>query len=130
MGEGQSTFFWSDPWMDGRCIGALMPKLLDAVLACARRRRTVASTLVGHAWIRDITGALTITVLMQYLHLRQQLDAIALSPGVDRMIWKWNVSGQYSSSSAYTGCYTASRQLLGAKELWKVKAWNEFKFFF
>jgi hypothetical protein len=57
---------------------------------------------VGHAGIRDITSALTILVLIQYIHLRQQLDIIALSPRVeDQITWKWSSSGQYSSNSAY-----------------------------
>jgi hypothetical protein len=87
INDGQSTFFWNNPWMDGWCNGVLMLELLDVVQAHAWRWRMVASTLAGHAWIRDISSALTIPVLMQYLHLHQQLDNIALSPGVtDRMI--------------------------------------------
>jgi hypothetical protein len=57
--------------MDGRCMGVLMPKLLDVVPARARIQRTVASALARHGWIRDISNALMIHVLMQYLHLRQ-----------------------------------------------------------
>jgi hypothetical protein len=66
----------------------------------------VASALVGHAWIRDISRALIIPVLMQYLLLQQQLDVIALSPSVeDKITWKWNTSGQYSSSLAYAAMF-------------------------
>jgi hypothetical protein len=85
---------------------------------------------VGHAWIRDIDKALTILVLMQYLHLHQQLEDISLSQMVvDRLIWKWTASSQYSSSSAYATMFLGQLALLGAKELWKIKAPNEFKFF-
>jgi hypothetical protein len=59
----------------------LMPELLEPVPPRARHRHTVAAALVGHAWIQDIVGALTIPVLMQYLHLGQQLEHISLSPG-------------------------------------------------
>jgi hypothetical protein len=45
--DGQSTRFWTDPWLDGRCIGALMPELLAMISARARRQRTVASALAG-----------------------------------------------------------------------------------
>jgi hypothetical protein len=65
--DGESTCFW----LDGRCIGALIPELLAVIPSRAHRQRTVASTLVGHTWIRDITGALMIPMLMQYLTLCQ-----------------------------------------------------------
>jgi hypothetical protein len=108
--DGQSTRFWTDPWLDGRCIGALMPELLAMISARARRQRTVASALAGHAWIRDITGVLTIPVLMQYLILRQQLDDITLSSGImGRMVWKWTASDQYSSNSAYAAMFRRRR---------------------
>jgi hypothetical protein len=108
-----------------------MPELMDAISARAWRRRTVASALARHAWIWDITGALTITVLMQYLQLRQQLDTVSLTPEVEDWItWKWSSSGQYSSSSAYAAMFYEQSVLLGAKELWKVRAPNEYKFFF
>jgi hypothetical protein len=91
----------------------------------------VASALAGCAWIRDITGALMIPILIQYLQLRQQLDTIDLSLRVeDQITWKWSSSGQYSYSSAYAVMFYGQSVVLGAKELWKVRAPNEFKLFF
>jgi hypothetical protein len=128
--DGKSMWFWMDPWLDGRRIGDLMPELLEVVQPRARRRRSVAVTLAGHAWIRDVVGALTIPVFMQYLQLCQRVEQVSLSQGVeDRIIWKWTASRQYSSSSAYTAMFLGQSALLGAKELWKVRAPNEFKFF-
>jgi hypothetical protein len=46
-----------------------MPELLATIPARAHRQCTMASALAGHAWIRDITGTLTVPVLMQYLTL-------------------------------------------------------------
>jgi hypothetical protein len=37
VGDGESTFFWTDPWLDGQRISTLMPELLEAVPARARR---------------------------------------------------------------------------------------------
>jgi hypothetical protein len=48
----------------------------------------------------------------------------------DRIIWKCTASSQYSSSSAYAAMFLGQSVLLGAKELWKVNAPNEFRFFF
>jgi hypothetical protein len=33
LGDGKSTLFWVDPWLDGQCIAALMPELFEAVSA-------------------------------------------------------------------------------------------------
>ncbi|OEL15223.1 hypothetical protein BAE44_0023758, partial [Dichanthelium oligosanthes] len=41
--------FWSDPWLDGKCIAASMPELVDVVPARRRNRRTVISVLQDQA---------------------------------------------------------------------------------
>jgi hypothetical protein len=62
-----------------------------------RRRCIVAEVLQDHSWIQDITGALTVQVLMQYIEVRQHLQAIQLIPGVaDKFIWRWEASSSYS----------------------------------
>lgn len=39
---------------------------------------------------------------MQFLHLREILINIQLAPNeVDPAIWKWNESGQYTTTAAY-----------------------------
>ncbi|OEL17391.1 hypothetical protein BAE44_0021590, partial [Dichanthelium oligosanthes] len=96
VGDGRSTLFWSDPWLDGSCLLALAPDLVDIVPRRQRNRRTVASALTDH----------------------------------DRVIWRWCPSGLYSCSFAYQAHFVGQSALLGAKELWKVKAPNEFRFFF
>jgi hypothetical protein len=30
--DGESMLFWTDPWLEGRCIGIIMSELLDVVL--------------------------------------------------------------------------------------------------
>lgn len=48
----------------------------------------------------------------------------------DSLIWKWSSACQYSSSSSYKAMFLGQLALLGTKELWKVRASNEYKFFF
>jgi hypothetical protein len=109
----------------------LMLDLVDAIPAHVRKQRTVALALASHAWTRDITSPLTIPILVQYLHLRQQLDDVALDHEVDdRIIQKWSSTGQYSTSSAYQLMFLNQSALLGAKETWKVRASNGYTFFF
>ncbi|OEL37464.1 hypothetical protein BAE44_0001517, partial [Dichanthelium oligosanthes] len=96
VGDGTSTLFWSDPWLDGRCVAASSPDLVEAVPAWRKNRHSVASALQEH----------------------------------DQVIWKWCASGQYSCSSAYQAMFLGQTALAGAKVLWKVKAPNEYRFFF
>jgi hypothetical protein len=51
-------------WLGGQRIGALMPELLDIIPTHALQWQIVPSTLVGHAWIWDITDTLMIPVLI------------------------------------------------------------------
>ena len=80
--------------------------------------------LFNNIWARDITGAL---ILVQYLRVWRVLHDITLNP---LQVWKWSPDGQYTASSAYMAFFVGSSSLLGAKELWKVKAPSKVKFFF
>jgi hypothetical protein len=87
--------------------------------------------LQDQAWISDLTGPLTVPVLVQFVQLRQRLQNFVLHPSLqDRVVWKWCASGQYSCSSAYQAMFLGQTALAGAKELWKVKAPNEYRLFF
>jgi hypothetical protein len=67
---------------------------------------------------------------MQYLDIRSRLEGVVLSSNVtDTLHWRWCASGLYSSSSAYSALFLGSASISGARELWKVKAPNEFKLF-
>jgi hypothetical protein len=54
------------------------------------------------SWTSDITGALTVQVLVQFINLYQRLQGVHLSHAVaDRLEWRWSANGTYSSRSAY-----------------------------
>jgi hypothetical protein len=67
IGNGGRSFFWTDKWIDGRSIADLAPALLNAVRPHARKIRTVAQGLQNNGWARDITGALIVQVIIDYL---------------------------------------------------------------
>jgi hypothetical protein len=130
VGNGESIYFWSDPWLQGCRIADLAPDLCAAATPRRRARQTVASALQNHAWIQDIIGPLAVPVLLQYLDVRQRLQQVRLSQNVsDRFAWRWSASGNYSSRSAYTAMFFGEASILGAKELWKVRAPKKCKFF-
>jgi len=58
VGNGESTYFWTDRWIDGRSIKQLVLALFTVVRP-SHRRWYVADTLPHRAWVRDISGALT-----------------------------------------------------------------------
>jgi hypothetical protein len=82
------------------------------------------------SWVRNIKGALTIPVLMQYVFLYQRLQSVHLEPGTREWLrWRWSADGIYSSCSVYAALLLGQASALGAKELWKTKAPNSCRFF-
>jgi hypothetical protein len=88
VGNGFNMLFWSDPWLNGQILANLMPQLVEVVPVRIQRRRTVASVMHHSAWIHDIKGSLTIPMLVQYLHLRQQLQDFTLTAEADCVLWR------------------------------------------
>jgi hypothetical protein len=76
--NGHSFKFWIDPWIDGACIAAFAPELFAAVAASRRRMRMVAQGLPNNAWIHDITGGLTVPVLIQYFRASPALSGAGM----------------------------------------------------
>jgi hypothetical protein len=108
----------------------LAPELVDVVLTKIQRARMVAQALDGSTWCRDIHGALTIHILIQYIHTRQRIQGFHLILGVaNHFIWRWASLGSYSNVSPYGALFFGQTALLGAKELWKVYALNTCHFF-
>jgi hypothetical protein len=44
-GNGLNTFFWSDPWINGKCIQDLAPELWAVVLGRKHNRHTMVEAL-------------------------------------------------------------------------------------
>jgi hypothetical protein len=89
------------------------------------RSRLLLRYPIDHYWIRDVSDAITVPVLMQYLELHHRLQHVSVQPGVpDRFVWRWCSSGTYSSASAYRALFLGR-----AKELWHSKAPNNVHFF-
>jgi hypothetical protein len=91
----------------------------------------VWDALANRQWARDISGAPTAAVWIEYVQLWDKVDGIQFQPHTpDRLVWKWTASGEYSSSSAYRAFFARTTSLLGAKEVWKASAPSKVKFFF
>ncbi|XP_071678297.1 uncharacterized protein [Lolium perenne] len=78
-GDGTSTLFWEDRWMDGQSIKEIAPGVYALIPKRRRRQRTVQQALVERGWISDIVGVPTALALWQYVQLRSGLRDAQLS---------------------------------------------------
>jgi hypothetical protein len=76
IGNGTSTLFWTDRWLQGKRIVDLAPKLFAAVPK--KIDRTVHEALSNRRWLTDIRGAITVGVLADFLDLWDILCSINL----------------------------------------------------
>jgi hypothetical protein len=65
--DGSRVLFWEDPWINGLPVAALAPELLRLVRPGQRRSRVLREGLPNSAWVRDITGTLTVDAVVQFL---------------------------------------------------------------
>ncbi|BAS75602.1 Os01g0885550 [Oryza sativa Japonica Group] len=111
VGNGMNVLFWEDNWIQGSSIRTLAPAVHAAVVARKRNRRTVREALQGRTWIRDISGALGIQAILEYLSLWTSLQSLdALSEEPDSIIWRWESSGEYPARSAYQSMFVGKVQ--------------------
>jgi hypothetical protein len=121
--------FWSDNWIQGTSIRSITPNLWGAVPQRVHHSRTVRDAILDQSWVRDIIGASTVQVIVQYIRVWDLLLDFALTETRDRFIWKWTASGEFSSGSAYRALFFGWSPLLGASHLWKTQAPSRVRFF-
>jgi hypothetical protein len=101
VGNGMSTLFWEDRWMDGQSNREVAPEVCAVIPKCRRRQHTVQQALVERSWISDMVGTLSALALWQYVQPWSRLRGSQLSTEPDKMIWRWTTDSQYSSQSCY-----------------------------
>ena len=122
LGDGASTLFWEDRWLQGHSVAEIAPCLYNAVGARTRRSRSVADGCSARNWVRDITGALTVQVLLDYLKIWELVEATDLHNNTqDKLLWKWTPDQKFSTASAYRAFFLGQSSIAGAKVLWKTK---------
>jgi hypothetical protein len=82
VGNGEKIIFWSDRWLDGLTMAEMAPNLFRAVPMRIAKRKTVAQALFGWSWVRDIKGALTVQVLIEYLQVWDFVEEVVLQSDV------------------------------------------------
>jgi len=130
LGNGHKALFWSDRWLEGQSLLELAPCLCNAVGVQAKKKRTVAEALQGNQWIQDISGALTVQVLLEYLQTWDRVhNTTLLENQEDRICWKWTPDRNFSTASAYLAFFNGQHPIEGANVLRKTRAPGKCKFF-
>jgi len=97
VGNGESTRFQADRWLNGK---TLAPNLFKSVSEKTMKCRTVAQALINRRWVSDTEGVLTVQVLVEYLLIWDLVDGFVLQQDIqDRHHWKLARSGTYTSKS-------------------------------
>ncbi|WVZ68219.1 hypothetical protein U9M48_017182 [Paspalum notatum var. saurae] len=123
IGNGESTLFWVDKWIDDKSIGDLAPALLSLVAKRTHSTQTVARGLSDGQWIRELTGALSVQAIVQYLRLWERLHMVSLQHAVqDRLIWCWSQNGEFLVRSAYLAMHAGSLSFPRLSLIWKTWA--------
>ena len=130
VGNGARVLFWTDRWLHGQCIADLAPRLFSAIPKKRVKQRTVQEAFTNRAWVSDIQGALTVGVIVEYLHLWDLLNDLELQPEVeDSYVWPLHSGGQYSVKSVYEGFFVGSTHLGPWERIWKTWAPAKCRFF-
>jgi len=56
IGNGQTTAFWTDRWIQGKAVKDIAPTLLEFVTRRDIKETTAAAAMENRSWIRQITG--------------------------------------------------------------------------
>ena len=90
----------------------------------------MSDALDNRKWVSDIRGALTVTVLTEYIHLWELLSTVMLQQDVeDSHIWQFSTCDQYTTRSAYKALFIGSVQFKSWERIWKSWAPGKCKFF-
>lgn len=123
VGNGQSTLFWEDRWLDGHRVQELAPTIFARVSRVLRSTRTVHSALQDDTWARDIGPELNAGMLDEYLGLWTRIMRVDLDVTQnDAIAWLWEPNGCYSTRSAYAAKFWGREVIPMADFTWKSRA--------
>lgn len=113
--------FWTDRWLHGQRVSDIAPRLFAIIPKRRVSKRTVQDTLINRTWISDIQGAITVGVIVEYLHLWDILLDLELQHGVnDTHFWSLSSNGVYSTKSAYESMFLGLITFEPYSGIWKT----------
>lgn len=97
IGDGCSTLFWEDRWLDGNRVQDIAPNIFATIRPAMRAARTVLQALSEGSWISDVGSDLSGQMLGEYHSLWAMLSTVQLSQGTPETItWSWEPDGNFT----------------------------------
>lgn len=125
LGNGRTTLFWTDKWLDQAAPADLAPNLARLVSRRTQSTLTVEQGLLYWRWTHGITGSLSPEAIAEYAQLRDALTQVSTTDSDNKLIWHWSSDGNYSAKSAYNMLHSGSVKLSEHSLIWK--AWAPLK---
>ena len=130
VGNGANTKFWTDRWLQGSSIKLLAPNLFATVPKRRVKKRTVQEALMDNQWVQDIQGHHSVEVLSEFLDIWDLVQETLLLPEVEDVHkWKLDISGQFSTKTAYEALFLGAVQFEPSTLIWKNWGPRKCKFF-
>jgi hypothetical protein len=126
VGDGRNTPFWESLWLNGVSPKELAPNLFNQARF---KQRTVHKELQQFNWITNIQSIGTEDLLDEFILLFTLLSEVQLSEEKDTIIWKWTVTGEYSTSSTHEVQFLGAYPLFRASTIWQAKTEDKYRFF-
>jgi hypothetical protein len=76
VGDGRSTYFWTDRWLHGQNIEDIALALFAAVPNLIASKQTVHEALEDHRCVGDMRGSLQAQSLLEFLLLWDMVQEI------------------------------------------------------
>jgi hypothetical protein len=110
-------------------VADIAPWLLAVIPKRRVNKCTVREALMEHKCVSDIRGALTVDVIVDYLHLWNALQEVVLKSRVsDHHFWRFASNVQYSAKLAYEGLFCGSVGFEPYERIWKTWALAKCRF--
>jgi hypothetical protein len=119
VGDGETTLFWRDSWINGRNVAEIAPEVAALVSTRRRNTRKVSDALHEDSWLSDVSGDLSIEGWMQCTLLWEHLERVPRDGSrPDRITWKGSASNLYTASATYNMLCQGRVTWSMAKPIW------------
>ncbi|KAK1609214.1 hypothetical protein QYE76_032887 [Lolium multiflorum] len=118
----------TSPYSSGLICGleetthAVAPAVVALVKPRFLRRRTVQEGILGHAWVLDIAGELSVDATVQFLRLWEAVARVPIGGGDDGFRWKWTATARSPPDRRINSC----PRVLRRSQVRRTHVWNSF----